>query len=706
MKIDSLHALLRLARPNSERAAALLNAIGLEYYEGTGDEPDSALKYARRGFDMAQMLHDKRGMASALDVIANTLIDADKSETATKYFFQELSIGEEIADSLVIARSCFGVGYASGHQRQSDARENAFALELLRRAARIAELRNDNALRFKCYNAIGRVYRKMDDFVAALPYHEQAFTLAAQAGDDGFAGWAAYSIGTCFLRQRRFDSAMHYAELSLRLRQRIEYRLGISISLSFISEIYEQMGNTAEALRSARRSLDTATAANMRHAAVEACNRLSIIYDKLGKKDSAFTYYKRAAQMYDSIMAEEMHTNILALRSEMEVERKDQENKVLAREAAWKETIIKRQTFTTVMAVGCAAAMIALMMMLLRSNRLVRGQYKRLGTANAEITRQQELLKVQALEIGSMNAELTHANEDLHRANAQLARTVSEVDAANKALKQADEMRLVMLSTVSHDLKNPLNSLIGYIDLLQLDPDRADEYSEEIRHVAWRMLDLIQDLLDNFAYEVGKLNLRCDAVDMTALIGRTLTELQHHATLKQQRLMWSGGEPCTMQGDANRLRQVVENVCSNAIKYSPKGAQIRIAITHDSERVQALCRRAPSSVAALFPANALVFSVQDEGPGFTAEDKEQMFGLFQRLSAQPTGGESSHGIGLAIVKQIVELHGGCIWVESKPEGEFGSGVAGSTFYIALPMEQQSITDATNEITKVTSRTAS
>ena len=132
--------------------------------------------------------------------------------------------------------------------------------------------------------------------------------------------------------------------------------------------------------------------------------------------------------------------------------------------------------------------------------------------------------------------------------------------------------------------------------------------------------------------------------------------------MKDQQLLLSSEDTANnyfmTKADSKRLSQVFDNLISNAIKYSPFSKPIEVTIKS-------------------YETNILI-SVADQGPGVSDEDKEKMFGYFQRLSAQPTGGESSSGIGLSIVKQIVELHNGKVWVES----ELGKG---STFLVSLPV---------------------
>ena len=115
------------------------------------------------------------------------------------------------------------------------------------------------------------------------------------------------------------------------------------------------------------------------------------------------------------------------------------------------------------------------------------------------------------------------------------------------------------------------------------------------------------------------------------------------------------------QIDELRMAEAVDNLINNAIKFSPMGTEVSISLEYragDPDRV--------------------VLQVRDQGPGLTEEDKTKVFGAYQRLLAQPTGNETSTGLGLSIVKQMVELHGGSVWVDSQP----GSG---ATFGIEIPL---------------------
>jgi len=284
--------------------------------------------------------------------------------------------------------------------------------------------------------------------------------------------------------------------------------------------------------------------------------------------------------------------------------------------------------------------------------------------AAREFTRRERLLARQneelELEVKSRTLEISKANAQIQIVNTELQEVNEELRMTNQALDEANDFKIQMLSIVAHDLKNPLNVILNCADMLG---ESATEGSLEqtmihsVHGSADRMVRLIHDLLDTAAVELGKMTITPEPFDWGLQITAVAESYQKAASQKKQTLDIAEVESCVINGDEERLWQVADNLCSNAVKYSPLGSAIVVR-----------CRR---------KGNVVRLSVQDFGPGLTDDDKAKLFGHFQRLSAQPTGGETSSGIGLSIVKKIVELHHGKIWVES----EVGKG---ATFIVELP----------------------
>ncbi|MCU0425229.1 MAG: HAMP domain-containing histidine kinase [Candidatus Kapabacteria bacterium] len=220
------------------------------------------------------------------------------------------------------------------------------------------------------------------------------------------------------------------------------------------------------------------------------------------------------------------------------------------------------------------------------------------------------------------------------------------------------------LGIVAHDLKNPLANVKMFSDLMHKDvetlsKEEIKEYTGDVIAEADRMFTLITNLLDVNKIERG-FKAQPIRLDLASITEAVADNYRGRAEQKSLKLHFESKTPqANVMADEVATMQVVENIVSNAVKYSPNGENKNIWV-----------RVVPSD-------KAFRVEVQDEGPGLSPEDKEKLFGHFARLSAQPTGGEHSTGLGLSIVKKMVEAMNGKIWVES----EKGKG---ATFMVELP----------------------
>ncbi len=263
-----------------------------------------------------------------------------------------------------------------------------------------------------------------------------------------------------------------------------------------------------------------------------------------------------------------------------------------------------------------------------------------------------------AKSLNKMDTERNTAEEAVIAANHRLMQ-------ANTDLKAANELKTDLLNIAAHDMKNPLGAVRTMADLMRAYPEDRETNQEMIgliRDSADHMLHLIEELLRTAALESGTMQLNKDYVDMSSLVALVVDGNATQAHRKSQQItvqMKSGG---TVEGDFARLREAIDNIISNAVKYSPEGGAIHVALEQHNGKA--------------------LITVRDEGPGLTAEDMKKLFGKFQRLHARPTGNESSTGLGLSIVKQLIEMHGGRVWAESDGEDK------GSAFYIELPLAER------------------
>jgi PAS domain S-box-containing protein len=264
--------------------------------------------------------------------------------------------------------------------------------------------------------------------------------------------------------------------------------------------------------------------------------------------------------------------------------------------------------------------------------------------------------------------EIKESRRNSERLGAEILLVNQNLNETNSTLQRINRQKNEILGIAAHDLKNPLGGIVGFAGAIRVSLDSEDlailrsdliDMTESIEQSARHMLHIINGLLDAAALEDGNVKLEITDCDMSMLAGSVISLNDPSAKKKHIALKLESENGCVVYGDLQRLQEVVDNLVSNAIKYSPLNSTVRVTVSHSS----------PSSVQ---------LSVCDEGPGLTEDDKKKLFGKFQKLSARPTGGESSTGLGLAIAKSIVDLHGGRIWAESE-EGR------GCNFLVDLPV---------------------
>jgi signal transduction histidine kinase len=251
---------------------------------------------------------------------------------------------------------------------------------------------------------------------------------------------------------------------------------------------------------------------------------------------------------------------------------------------------------------------------------------------------------------------------------ADIERVNKELQQQNTYLAELNIEKNEFMGIAAHDLKNPLAAIMLKADIMrrywkQLTHKELLANVDGMYSSAQRMKDIITNLLDTHAIESGAVKISPVEYSLTTLVADEVEQFRERAEAKNITLNMQADPPDFMiVADTQILREVMDNLISNAVKYSPHGKNVYIAVSkHDK-----YC----------------TIKIQDEGPGISEEDKRKLFGKFQRLTAKPTGGEHSTGLGLSIVKKFIEMMGGRVWCEST----LGAGAA---FIVELPVEYHS-----------------
>jgi signal transduction histidine kinase len=237
----------------------------------------------------------------------------------------------------------------------------------------------------------------------------------------------------------------------------------------------------------------------------------------------------------------------------------------------------------------------------------------------------------------------------------------TELEKRNQKLMDLNEEKNHLIKVLAHDLRTPIGHIDGLAHLIQMEDKNLTanqiDLLDKIKDAASRLNQMISKILDIDAIESSRVNLKSEPVDVANQVKRIVTGFEKEAARKSISLTYGiSDDPLIVKTDALYLTQIVENLISNAIKFSPAGKTVNVSLSSENGYVQ-LC-------------------VRDHGPGFTESDKQKLFRKFQRLSAQPTGNEHSTGLGLSIVKRYTDMMRGEVWCESEP----GQGAA---FFVRL-----------------------
>jgi PAS domain S-box-containing protein len=272
--------------------------------------------------------------------------------------------------------------------------------------------------------------------------------------------------------------------------------------------------------------------------------------------------------------------------------------------------------------------------------------------------------KEQVLLLETVGERTWSAIEKL-RAQAERERLFRSEQEARDAAERANKIKDDFLATLSHELRNPLNVILGYSELLLRMPELEDsqrlrQMGMALRRNAQSQSQLINDLLDLSRLQRGKISLSREAVSLAAIIDSAIETVQSEANAKKIEIQSKIDDPLLfVEGDRLRLQQIAWNVLNNAVKFTPEGGAISITLRGDAHKA--------------------VLVIEDSGQGIDPSFLPNVFEMFRQADSSNSRRHGGMGIGLALVRQLVELHGGTIIAESEGANQ------GSRFTIWLPL---------------------
>ena len=252
---------------------------------------------------------------------------------------------------------------------------------------------------------------------------------------------------------------------------------------------------------------------------------------------------------------------------------------------------------------------------------------------------------------------------NLQTLSGQLQARQAEIEIKNRDLERADQMKSEFLANMSHELRTPLNAIIGFSELLQEQfygplNQEQDDYLGNIRTAGEHLLGLINDILDLSKIEAGRMELDREEIDLPRMLDASITIVKEKAHTNGVQLRVDAGDTGMIAADARKMKQIIFNLLSNAVKFTPYGGLVSLTARTDGDMVE--------------------IAITDTGVGISIEDQQKLFREFTQVDGSLSRRHEGTGLGLALTKRLVELHGGTITVRSAL-GE------GSTFTVRLPL---------------------
>lgn len=541
---------------------------------------------------------------------------------AEEYYLEAQHAAEQHGVPLLLIRALNSRGIVARHQKLWEQSEQHF-----RTALALAEQHEAADQRLQIRNNLAILLYDRGRFDEARPLLLDNLRTHTAAGNRRSMANALINLGALENTAKNHAAALPFFEQALALRLELGVPRHIASARLSVASTLARLGRGEEALLQLRAAAPLAEKVGSHELFGNLYRTFSEAYAATGDYRTALDYQRKAQEEDDIVSGENTAKTIAELRERFDAEKRQRQ--IVELKAAQQKQDAELAT---------------------KEAELRRTRIERIGLAGLLV-----FGLTAAVAIISRQRAVTRAERRMHE----------ETRRARDAAEEAAALQARLLDLASHDLKTPLvGTMMTAETIAEESADRPGiaARAHALREESRRMLGLVQDLLDGSATEAHRLQLAREPVDLATLAADTVAVFAERAARKNQRLELIPGDASgatRIEGDPARLRQVLENLVSNALKFSPPGTTTRLQLS----------RPDPATVR---------LAVRDEGPGLTPEDRAGLFQRFRRLSAVPTGGEPSTGLGLALARDLVLAHGGRLDVDSTP-GQ------GATFYVEFPV---------------------
>ena len=600
--------------PKSEAAVDSLLTVGFEnLYKNSG----LSFRSARQAETIAEEINYESGLAGAFNLLGNNYLEFGDHELASRYYLKSYRLEEKLSNQRGIASTLNNLSLIYLEQEKYET-----AADYLEESIQAWKSLNEEGNTIVSTNNLGVIHRRQGNYEKALDYFWETANRSIQREEPDSLNYiiSTLNIGNTYRNMGDNTRAKIHLNTALEYLERHNLTSQIIFTYIILGSLYNDTQEYNQALTYASKGLELAEGERIREKIKEAHELMASIYANLDNYSEAFKHYKLFHAYSDTLQSMQRSEKIGELQARFDVEQKDREIEILSKEAELREAnIVKMNQLRSFLIAGVVVLFIVIAM-LVNSNRTRKRN-------NRNLEEKQRQIEDNNLKLSALNAE-------------------------------KDEF----MSIAAHDLRNPLSSINLAVDMINSEenPTRQTvmEYTELIKISSNRMIKLINDVLKIHTIDAENKQDGGSLIDANKLVDEALQHFNEPARTKNIQIKTVLNRTIdAIIGDSDNILRILDNLISNAIKYSQRNTTVIVSTSQKDGMIQ--------------------ISVRDQGPGISKADQKKMFGKFSKLSNKPTGNESSTGLGLFIVKKICSQMNGSVRCES----EVGCG---ATFIVDLP----------------------
>jgi signal transduction histidine kinase len=642
-RIDSLENVLTTNLPDSLRLKTINHLAG--YYSETNE--DRFLELSDEAIKLINSTKNKYEIANAY--FNNAMAAEVRGEyiASLGYNAKALQLYQELKDSVSVSLIFNNIGIA-----YNQIGDYSMAVYYLLKGAELDEQRGNLASASIYYINLAESYYSAKSYEISLQWGRKAYNNLKEKDEYSMA-YAAEMLAMTFIEVNKFDSARYFVKVSKTIGEEYESDYLINRNLSHMGRMFLKMKKYDSAEYYLIKSIQRSKGKNFSDLLLPSSLALAKCYHEQGKYQEALQQalwsYKSSIEIKNKILGMESCTLIATIYESQN--KKDETIKYLKLAADLRQKILEQSVQGSIQAK-------AFDLVLEKEKKAKEAAVQSLEQSGKVLVRQRYILIAGAIVVfvllsllyllRKINLERKKANDQLTENNIQLNKLNEEING--------------LIHTIVHDLKSPLNSIQGILIVLDLelkDNAIAKEFIQQGKKVVASGHEIIKELLELRELEEKPLSLQLEETSLKLFIEQITSEYITYAQQKDITLQATASD-VTVNIDKQLVKRLITNLISNAIKFSPKGK--------------------PVTINALTTEKNIIFEIIDEGPGFNPSDLDKIYAKFQRLSARPTGGETSHGLGLAIVDLLVKQLNASIDLKT----EVGKGSA-FTIYVPVPV---------------------